>query len=66
MTKKMGQHGTFSCFNPSTIESATHPPIIGYTQWSNSVGEPLNDFFSSGPFSKTILIFDWGETIKYK
>jgi hypothetical protein len=57
----------FHVFNPSTIESATHPPVIGYTHWwSNNVGKPLNNFFSSGPLSKTTQTFDWNETIKYK
>ena len=57
----------FSVSNSSTIESATHPPVIGYTQWwQNNVGTPLNNYFSSGPLSKTTQTFDWNETIKYK
>ena len=57
----------FSVSNTSTIESATHPPVIGYTPWwSNNVGKPLNNFFSSGPLSATTQTFDWNETIKYK
>jgi RHS repeat-associated protein len=57
----------FTVSNSSTIESATHPPVIGYTPWwSNNVGTPLNNYFSSGPLSKTTQTFDWNETIKYK
>jgi RHS repeat-associated protein len=57
----------FSVTNSSTIESATHPPVIGYTSWwSNNIGKPLNNFFSSGPLSPTTQTFDWNETIKYK
>jgi len=56
----------FSVTNSSTMESATHPPVIGYTQWwSNNIGKPLNNYFSSGAFSTT-QTFDWNETIKYK
>ena len=57
----------FHMDNASTIESATHPPVIGYTQfWSNNIGKPLNNFFSSGAMSKTTQTADWTETIKYK
>src|SRR5205085_3243270 len=44
----------FIVSNTSTMESATHAPVIGYTQfWSNNIGKPLNNYFSSGAFSKT-------------
>jgi RHS repeat-associated protein len=57
----------FTVSNSSTIESATHPPVIGYTQWwTNNIGRPLNNYFSSGPLSKTTQTFDWNETIKFK
>jgi RHS repeat-associated protein len=57
----------FHMDNASTIESATHPPVIGYTQWwSNNIGKPLNDFFSSGAMSKTVQTADWTETIQWK
>jgi hypothetical protein len=57
----------FFMSNSSTIESATHPPIIGYTQWwSNNIGKPLNNFFSSGAMSKTTQTAEWTETIKWK
>ncbi len=40
--------------NTSTIESATHLPVIGYTQWwSNNIGKPLNNYFSSVAMSPT-------------
>ncbi|MGN6713893.1 RHS repeat-associated core domain-containing protein, partial [Anaerocolumna jejuensis] len=57
----------FYVSNSSTIESATHPPVIGYTKWwSNNIGKPLNNFFSSGAMSKTTQTVQWTETIKYK
>lgn len=40
--------------NTSSIQSATHPPIIGYTRWwGNNIGDPLDRAFSSGAMSKT-------------
>lgn len=48
--------------NTSSIASATHPPVIGYTNWwSNYIGNPLNGFFSSGPMSATTQNFDFHE-----
>ncbi|PUZ19494.1 hypothetical protein DCM91_20535 [Chitinophaga costaii] len=65
------QNGTaqvkFNVSNTSTIESATHPPVVGYTSWwSNNIGQPLNKFFSNGPLSKTTQDFEWTETIKFR
>lgn len=58
---------SFVVNNSSTIESATHPPVIGYTQWwSDNIGQPLNDAFSTGPMSKTTQTFQWTETIRWK
>ena len=57
----------FHVHNTSTIESATHPPVIGYTDWwHNYIGGPLNNFFSSGPLSKTEQTFDWDELLDFK
>lgn len=57
----------FTISNSSTIESATHPPVIGYTEWwSNNIGQPLNNALSTGPMSKTTQSFQWTETIKWK
>ncbi len=48
----------------SSIASATHPPVIGYTNWwSNYIGNPLNNFFSSGPMSATTQNFDFHENL---
>jgi RHS repeat-associated protein len=53
--------------NVSSISSATHPPIIGYTQWwDNYIGQELNQLFSSGPKSAKTQIFDWDEPLKFK
>ncbi|GAB2972621.1 hypothetical protein GCM10027049_03090 [Mucilaginibacter puniceus] len=57
----------FTVENRSTIESALHPPVIGYLPgWSTYIGQPLNNFFSSGPLSQTTQTFIWTETIKLK
>ena len=57
----------FSVANSSTIESATHPPVIGYTEvWKKYIGTPLNNYFSTGPMSKTTQTVDWTETIIWK
>jgi hypothetical protein len=51
-------------WNTSSIASATHPPVIGYTNWwNNNIGNPLNDFFSSGPMSATTQNFDFHENL---
>lgn len=57
----------FTVGNSSTIESATHPPVIGYTTWwSNNIGKPVNNFFSTGALSKTTQTFQWTETISWR
>lgn len=57
----------FEVRNFSTIESATHPPVVGYTKWwREHIGEPLNRTFSSGPMSKTEQTFRWSEEVTYK
>jgi hypothetical protein len=44
---------TMTITNNSTIESATHPPVIGYTKWwGENIGKKLNTTFSEGPLSK--------------
>jgi RHS repeat-associated protein len=50
--------------NTSSIASATHPPVVGYTNWwNNNIGTPLNNFFSSGPMSATTQNFDFHENL---
>src|SRR5439155_3795197 len=57
----------FHAHNASTIEAATHPPVIGYTPWWNRcIGNPLNNLFSSVPMSRTEQNFDWEETLSFK
>jgi hypothetical protein len=54
-------------WNYSTISSATHPPVIGYTHfWNQHIGDPLDNFFSSGPMSQTSQFFDFHESLKDK
>jgi len=50
--------------NASTINSATHPPVIGYTAaWDRNIGTPLNRFFSTGPMSPTRQVFDLSQKV---
>lgn len=50
--------------NASTIASATHPPVIGYTDWwSTYIGVPLNNQLISGPMSKTTQTFTLHENL---
>jgi hypothetical protein len=45
--------------NSSTIQSATHPPVLGYTAWwRNNIGDPLDKKFATGPMSKTTQEFN--------
>ncbi|EKO8726076.1 MULTISPECIES: hypothetical protein [Escherichia] len=38
--------------NSSTIQSATHSPILGYTKWwRDNIGNPLDRKFQKGPMS---------------
>jgi hypothetical protein len=46
-------------WNYSTVSSATHPPVIGYTNWwDKNIGKPLDNYFSKGPMSQTSQVFD--------
>lgn len=57
----------FTVNNSSTIQSATRPPVLGYTDaWKNTVGSWLNNQLSSGPMSQTTQTFRWTETITIK
>ncbi len=56
----------FHVVNYSTIASATHPPWIGYTDsWNRYIGQPLNDFFSSGPMSEKRQVFNWSDQLRF-
>ena len=57
----------FTVNNSSTIQSATRPPVLGYTDaWKSTVGSWLNNQLSSGPMSQTTQTFRWTETITIK
>lgn len=57
----------FHVWNSSTLESATHPPVIGYSRfWSNTIGQWLNSRVPTGPMSKTTQDFYWAETIDWR
>jgi hypothetical protein len=55
----------YTAHNESDIESATHPPVVGYTEWwSDNIGAPLNDWVgSSGPMSPTRQTIDFTVTL---
>jgi hypothetical protein len=59
----------FHVWNESTLASATHPSVIGYTElWNNTV-TPLANWVASagsGPMQPTTQHFWWTETIKFK
>ncbi len=51
-------------WNVSSIESATHPPVIGYTNWWHTyIVDPLNNSFSSGPMSPTKQTFTFHQNL---
>lgn len=57
----------FEVKNSSTIQSATRPPVLGYTSlWQNTVGNSLNNSLSSRPLSKTTQQFVWTKKITIK
>ena len=52
--------------NSSTMQSATRPPVFGYTGlWENTIGNKINEWFDSGHCSKTNQKFYWTETISF-
>lgn len=52
--------------NDTTIASATHPPVFGYTPWwEQNVSQPLNAAFSQGPMSLTSQDFWWSELVAF-
>ncbi len=57
----------FKVDNSSTIQSATHPPVVGYTNWwTNNIGSYLDKTFETGPLSKTTQTITWSEQIKIR
>jgi len=53
--------------NESTLASATHPPVIGYTPfWLEHIAPFTNNFVPTGPMSEVTQSFWWTETISYK
>ncbi len=55
----------YTAFNESDIESATHPPVIGYTDWwSDSVGAFIDDVVGdSGPMSPKTQVIEFNVTL---
>jgi hypothetical protein len=53
--------------NESTLASATHPPVIGYTDfWLKVIAPATDNMVSTGPMSRTTQSFWWTETIEFK
>ena len=56
----------FTVNNSSSIQSATRPPVIGYTDaWKNGPGKWINNSIQTGPMSTTTQTLQWSTTIKY-
>ncbi len=56
----------FYVYNESTLASATHPPVLGYTDfWENYISPFISRLVSEGPMSQTTQIFLWTETISF-
>ena len=56
----------FTVGNGSSIQSATRPPVIGYTEaWKNGPGKWINDAIQTGPMSLTTQKLQWSTTIKF-
>uniref|UniRef100_UPI00278C8DA2 ALF repeat-containing protein n=1 Tax=Streptomyces sp. CC224E TaxID=3044174 RepID=UPI00278C8DA2 len=55
----------YTAYNESDIESATHPPVIGYTEWwSNSVGSFIDKVVGdSGPMSPKTQVIEFDVTL---
>ncbi|MFE4263779.1 ALF repeat-containing protein [Streptomyces sp. NPDC056883] len=55
----------YTVYNVSTVESATHVPVIGYTKpWKKTVGAFLDKAFGgSGPLSPTAQVIEFNVTL---
>ncbi len=55
----------YTAYNESDIESATHPPVIGYTDWwSDTVGSLVDQVVGdSGPMSRTTQVIEFNVTL---
>ena len=57
----------FTVNNTSTMQSASRPPVLGYTDlWKNSIGKSINDYFKTGWGSQTSQSFEWTEILPMK
>jgi hypothetical protein len=57
---------TFYVYNESTLASATHPPVVGYTQfWEEYITPIINWLSNEGPMSRVTQTFLWTETISF-
>ncbi|HJW91213.1 MAG TPA: hypothetical protein VJ436_11290, partial [Anaerolineales bacterium] len=57
----------FYVYNESTLASATHPPVIGYTDfWEQNITPFVNGLVAGdGPMSKVTQTILWTETISF-
>jgi hypothetical protein len=57
----------FHVWNESNLASATHPPVLGYTQfWRENIEPAVMAASKTGPMSPVTQDFWWKETIKFK
>ena len=54
-----------TAWNFSRISSGTHPPVVGYWPiWSDNIGQPLDNWFSTGRASPTGQVFHFHEDLR--
>lgn len=56
----------FNVWNESTLASATHPPVLGYTDfWQDNIEPMVNGLTGTGPMSRVTQDFWWTEAIPF-
>lgn len=54
----------FEVGNSSTMQSASRPPVLGYMSfWQKTVGQSINNYFSTRAGSRTTQRIVWTEKI---
>ena len=57
----------FHVSNESNLATATHPLVLGYTEfWRENIEPTVNGLTSGGPMSRTTQNFWWTETLHWK
>ena len=57
----------FHVSNESTLSSATHPPLLGYTEvYLGEIGPAIDALVPTGPMSKVTQDFWWTEMVEFR